>query len=104
MKKYYWLFYNVKEDYDSITIIFRTSITYFNSILAIIGFIGCFTNNSSLSITMFIMLFISMIFKNIVYSKIKKQVLKWEKRTRVKTIGSKFSYSDPLRLIAYKLK
>lgn len=104
MKKYYWLFYKVKEDYNSISIIFRTSVTYVNFVLAIIGFIGCFTNNITLSITMFIMLFISMIIKNVVYSKIKIQVLKWKKRTDVNTIGSIFSYSDPLRIIAYKLK
>lgn len=61
-------------------------------------------NNIILSVFMFMILFISMILKNIVYSKIRIQVLKWENATKVKTVGSIFSYSTPLCITAYKLK
>lgn len=104
MKKYHWLFYKIKEDRNSISITFRTTVTYVNFALAGIGFAGCFTNNTTLSVFMFIILFISMITKNIVYSKIRIQIMKWEKRTEVKTIGSTLSYSNPFQVTAYKLK
>lgn len=104
MKKYHWLFYQVKDNQNSISIIFSTTVTYVNFTLAALGFAGCIKNNTILSIFMFIILFISMIAKNVVYSKIKIQIMKWEKVTKVKTIGSKFSYSDPFQVIAYKLK
>jgi hypothetical protein len=104
MKRFYWLFYKIKKDKNSITVILRTTVTYVNFLLAGLGFVGCFINNTLLSASMFILLLVSMIAKNIVYSKIKLQTIKWSKTIKVETAGSTFSYLNPYKIIAYKLK
>ncbi len=100
MKKY--LFYSVTTENSKTTLVTNTLLTYIVDILGAIGLISCINNNLYIAIPVFIVVITLMSIKYTTYWNLFKE-LKLDKK-KYTTIGSKFSFSNPLSYEIYSDK
>ncbi len=96
------IFYSVKASDDKIIVTNNTLMTYVVTILGFVGLLACLKNILVVAIIIFVIVLVVMCYKHITYCDIYKRY-SFDKKNFI-TVGSKYSFKDPLRYEVYRGK